>query len=151
MKKVLDNDKRGPKVNEVLYWKSRFKESEKEKGKVLETLNSTVRKLESETKSNDLLRKQLSIVHIHNARIPDILADLTADIKNNADLNSHMRKNSVRVRAKTSPNSSGVYDNNETVSRAPRTAATVAEQNRTNTRAKADLDASLNKSSSKTR
>jgi hypothetical protein len=60
------NEKRDTtKTNEILYWKNKYRDLEKEKQKVEDALKGTIRQLEKEAIQHEKLKGQLEVMKLH--------------------------------------------------------------------------------------
>ncbi|KAJ3228389.1 hypothetical protein HK099_002894 [Clydaea vesicula] len=113
-KKGISVDQKSHKTNEVLYWKNKFKDSEKEIFKTKEYLNAKLKQLEKETRNNQKLQKKIQNISTHYTHIPpssfneqqinNVLVDNEFDFMDEASVrNSSVTNNEMR--SKTSLNS----------------------------------------------
>jgi hypothetical protein len=63
--KVKDTKSPQRSTNEILYWKNKYRELEKEKFRLEEAQNNTIRQLEKECKEHDRLKNQLELMRVH--------------------------------------------------------------------------------------
>lgn len=68
MRKLIDK-KPTEKANEIRVWKNKFKEMEKEKDRVDQSLQFMTRELETETRGFENLRNQLEYMKMHFAHL----------------------------------------------------------------------------------
>lgn len=70
LRKGISLDQQSHKMNEILYWKNKYKELDRENSKTRDLMNAKVKQLEKESEISNRLRAKIDAISSHYTRIP---------------------------------------------------------------------------------